>query len=195
MGDILTKTIKRLLRRRSYSHLRKMVNRTHSVDLARNFTSLSLSEELKLYELMDDPAARGTLLTKLDQDDLRQFTAAVPLSDLMVVAEHVPAEDLADLMESLPVDIGCRILEGLQKKSSEEVGDLLQYGRKTAGGIMATDCIALPLATTAREAIRRYRKSTKTSKPPFISTLPTSSSASAGYAHCVNWSQPNPKPH
>jgi magnesium transporter len=158
MGDILTKTIKRLLRRRSDTHLRKIINRAHPVDLARIFSSLSLSEQLKLYELIDDPVNQGTLLTKLDRDDLRQFTATLPLNDLIAAVEHVPADDLADLVEGLPEDIGRKVLEGMQRKSSEEVGDLLQYDGKTAGGIMATDFIALPLTTTVREAIRKIQK-------------------------------------
>ena len=94
-----------------------MVNRTHPVDLAWNFASPRLTERLKLYELMDDPTARLTLLTKLDQHDLRLFAAAVPLSDLISVAEHVPADDLADVVEGLPVDIGRQVLEGQQNRT------------------------------------------------------------------------------
>jgi magnesium transporter len=158
MGDILTRTIKRLLRRRSFTHLRKIVNRAHPVDLARLFSSLSLSEQSALYERINDPANRGTLLTKLDRDDLRQFSAALAPQDLIAVVKHVPADDLADLVEGLPEDIGREVLAGLQQAGSKEVGDLLQYDGKTAGGIMATDFIALPSTTTAGEAIRWIQK-------------------------------------
>jgi magnesium transporter len=157
-GDLLAKTIRRLLRRRSPSHLRKIVNRAHPGDLARIFRVLTPSEQLTLFNLINYPAGRGALLTKLDQDDLRQITAAIPLPELIAVVEQVPADDLADLVEGLPKEIGHQVLEGLQKENSEEVGDLLQYGRDTAGGIMATDFIALPENATVREAIGRIQK-------------------------------------
>ncbi len=157
-GDILARTIKRLLRRRSYSHLRKIVNRAQPVDLARIFASLSLTEQQSLYDLINTATDRGTLLAKLDKDDLRQFTTAIPLTELIAVLEQVPADDLADLVEHLPEDIGERVLAGMQKQSSEEVGDLLQYDAKTAGGIMATDFFALPETTTVREAIQRIQQ-------------------------------------
>ena len=151
--NILAKTIRRLLRRRSYSHLRKLVNRAHPVDLARSFTALGLKEQLKLYDLIDDPAGRGVLLAKLDVNVLHPFAAAIPLQDLIAASEHLAADDLADLVENLPPDIGRQFLEGLQRECSEGVGDLLQYDRKTAGGIMATEFIALPETTTVRAAI------------------------------------------
>ncbi|MDJ0876325.1 MAG: magnesium transporter [Desulfobacterales bacterium] len=157
-GDILAKTIKRLLRRRSFRHLRKIANRAQPVDLARTFAALTLNEQLNLYDLINAPAARGTLLAKLDPNDLQPFAAAIPLDELITVSEQIPADDLADLVEQLPPEIARQVLEGLQKESSEEVGDLLQYDRKSAGGIMATDFLALPERTTVREAIQRIQQ-------------------------------------
>lgn len=157
-GEIFTKTIKRLLRRRSYSHLGKIVNRAHPVDLARIFSSLRLSEQVLLYDLLHNPAERGMLLTKLDKDDLGPFAATIPLSELLSVSKHVPADDLADLVACLPDETGRKVLAGLQKENSEEVKDLLRYDRKSAGGIMATEFFALPETTTVREATYQIQK-------------------------------------
>jgi magnesium transporter len=157
-NKILSRTVKRLLRRKSHSHLGKIVNRTHPVDLARIFAGLRLSEQLTLFGLIEDRASRGTLLTKLDKDDLRHFASGVPLPDLIAVLELLPADDLADLVEYLPDDTGRLVLAGLQKASSEEVGDLLQYDRKTAGGIMAKEFFALPESTSVRDAITRIQE-------------------------------------
>ncbi|MDJ0887922.1 MAG: magnesium transporter [Desulfobacterales bacterium] len=156
--NILAKTIQRLLRRRSFSHLRKIVRRAHPVDLARSFSALSLNEQLQLYDLIDDPAGRSALLAKLDIDDLHPFAAAIPLGDLVAACEHLAADDLADLVENLPPEIGRQVLEGLQRECSEGVGNPLQYNRKTAGGIMATEFFALTETTTVREAIALIQK-------------------------------------
>jgi magnesium transporter len=156
--DILVKTIRRLLRRRSTSHLKKIVNRAHPVDLARIFPIFSLSQQQDLFHLLDGHDKRGTLLIKLGKNDLRQFATALPVSDLIAVLENVSANDVADLVEKLDSDISKAVLAGLNKESSDDVGDLLQYDSQSAGGIMTLDIISLHETTTVADAIGFIQK-------------------------------------
>ena len=50
---ILIDSIKRLLRRNALTHLRKIVDKTHAADLSAVFRSLSLSNQHKLFEMIE----------------------------------------------------------------------------------------------------------------------------------------------
>jgi magnesium transporter len=67
-GKILIETIKRLLRRDAVSHLRKIVNKTHAADLAAVFPSLSVSQQHKLFDMIDNNEQKGVLFSGLDKD-------------------------------------------------------------------------------------------------------------------------------
>jgi magnesium transporter len=155
---ILVNTLKRLLRRNSRPHLRKIVNRAHPVDLARAFPALSLPQQQNLFGLIRNPESQGILLTELDRDVLQTFTAALPLPNLIHIMERLPEDDVADLVGQLPEDTGQALLKGMKRQQSKDIGDLLRYDEDSAGGIMVPGFIALPESTTVRDAIRQLQK-------------------------------------
>ena len=156
--QILVNTLKRLLRRNAQPHLRKIVNRAHPVDLARAFPALRLPQQQFLFALIDAPQNQGILLTELDRDMLQTFVADMPLPRLIQILETLPEDDVADLVGHLPAEMGQALLNGMQRRQSEEIGELLRYDEDSAGGIMVPGFIALPETTTVHEAIRQLQK-------------------------------------
>jgi magnesium transporter len=138
--------------------LRKIVNKTHPADLARAFHSLSHAQQTTLFKLIDDREKQGMLITKIDTDDLQAIVESTDKEEFISILEQIPPDDVADLVGRLPEEIGQQILEGLNKESFEEIGELLQYDDQSAGGIMVPDFIALPEETTARAAINYIHK-------------------------------------
>ena len=151
-------TLRRLLNRNATASLRKIVNKTHPADLARAFHSLSHAQQATLFNLIDDREKQGLLITKIDTDDLQAIVESTDKEMFISILEQIPPDDVADLLGRLPENIGQRILEGMNKESSEEVGELLQYDDQSAGGIMVPEFIALPEETTARVAISYIQK-------------------------------------
>jgi magnesium transporter len=157
-GTILVDTLRRLLRRNATANLRNIVNKTHPADLAHAFQSLSQTQQVSLFRLIDDYEKQGNLIRKLDEDDLLAIVESMPMEAFIVVLDHIPQDDVADLVGRLPQEVGQQILEGMNRKNSEEIGELLQYDDKSAGGIMLPDIFALPEDTTAAEAIRSLQR-------------------------------------
>jgi len=58
-NKILVESVKRLLRRGAISHLGKIVNKTHAADLSVVFHSLSLAQQLKLFNMITDVEQKG----------------------------------------------------------------------------------------------------------------------------------------
>ena len=166
-NKILLDTVRRLLRREANSHLRKIVNKTHAADLSVVFRSLSLSEQLKLFGMIDDNEQKGILFSELEEDTLLEIVAELDLNEIVLILEQMPSDDVADLIGRLPDEKSATILEMMQKEDSEEVEDLLSYGDDTAGGIMNPDYVALREEATAKEAIAAIQKEYAEVEMPF----------------------------
>ena len=166
-SKILIDSIKRLQRRDATPHLRKIVNKTHAADLSVVFRSLSVYNQRKLFEMIEDMEQKGVLFSELDEDTFMALIEGMDLDIIVGVLEHMPTDDVADLIGRLPDDMSDSFLERMKKKDSEEVEGLLRYGDDTAGGIMVPDFIALREDATAKEAIESLQKEHLDVEMPF----------------------------
>ncbi len=166
-SKIFVDSIKRLLRRDATTHLCKIVNKTHAADLSVVFRSLSVSDQRKLFDLIEDIEQKGELFSELDEDTFMALIEGMDLDNIVEVLEHMPTDDVADLIGRLPDEMSDAILERMKEKDSEEVEGLLRYGDDTAGGIMVPDFIALREDATAREAIESLQKEHLDVEMPF----------------------------
>ncbi|MBC8430744.1 MAG: magnesium transporter [Desulfobacterales bacterium] len=155
---ILVDSIKRLLRRNATVHLRKIVNKTHGADLSMVFRSLSITQQLKLFIMIEDIEQQGILFSELDEGAFPALIEGIELDKIVEVLDHMPTDDVADLIGQLSKQKSDAILEMMKKEGSEEVEGLLHYDDDTAGGIMNPDFVALREETTAKEAIESLQK-------------------------------------
>ncbi len=153
---ILIDSIKRLLRRGADSHLRKLVNKTHAADLALVFqdANISLSDQIKLINLLDSVEQKGHLFATLDESIFPALIEKMDLDKVVRIFEEMSPDDVAAILNRLPEEKGEAILEMMQGDGSEEVEELLAYGDNTAGAIMLPDFIALKESVPAGEAIQ-----------------------------------------
>ena len=166
-SKILIDSIKRLLRRDATTHLRKIVNKTHAADLSVVFHSLSIPNQHKLFDMIEETEQKGALFSELDEDAFLALNEGIELDDVVEIFEHMPTDDVADLIGRLPDEMSDAIIKRMKKESSEEVEGLLHYGDDTAGGIMVPDFIALREDSTAKEAIESLQKEHLDVEMPF----------------------------
>ncbi len=164
---ILIESTKRLLRRGAVSNLRKIVNKTHAADLAVVFRSLTLSEQRRLFDLIDRVETKGVLLEDLDGDTLMLLLESMDLRDVVDILDSMPKDDAVDLIGRLPDELADAILDFMKKSGSQDVEDLLGYDDETAGGIMTPDFIALREDITAAGAIESLQKEYQDVEMPF----------------------------
>jgi magnesium transporter len=166
-NKILLESIKRLLRRDATSHLLKIVKKTHAADLALVFDSLSIHNQRRLFDIIDDVSIKGEVFSNLAEDTFLSLVNGMDLDDIVEILDLMPRDDVADLLGRLPVEKSDAILEKMKKEGSEEVEGLLHYEDDTAGGIMVPDFIALQEDTTAGEAIKSLQKEHLEVEMPF----------------------------
>ena len=101
-SKILVDSIKRLLRRNATTHLRKMLNKTHAADLSIVFRSLSILNQQKLLDLIDDVEQKAALFSELDEDTFLNLSEVIELDEIFEILEHMQSDDVADLLGQLP---------------------------------------------------------------------------------------------
>jgi len=166
-NKILVESIKRLLRRDATSHLYKIVKKTHAADLALVFESLSIHNQRRLFDLIDDVGMKGEVFSNLDEDTFLGIVDRMNVDDIVEILDLMPRDDVADILGRLPVEKSDVILEKMKKEGSEEVEGLLHYEDDTAGGIMVPEFIALGEDITAGEAIKSLQKEHLDVEMPF----------------------------
>ena len=164
---ILVESVKRLLRRDATTRLRKIVKKTHAADLSLVFYSLSIPNQRRLFNLIDEVEIKGEIFSNVDEDTFLNLIEGMSLDEMVEILDVMPKDDAADLLGLLPVEKSDAILEMMKKEGSEEVEGLLHYGDDTAGGIMVPDFIALREDTTAREAIESLQEEHLDVEMPF----------------------------
>jgi magnesium transporter len=166
-NKILLESIKRLLRRDATYHLLKIVKKTHAADLALVLGSLSVHNQIRLFDLIDDIGLKGEIFSNLDVDTFLNLVERMDLDDIVDILDLMPKDDVADLLGRLPVEKSDAILEKMKREGSEEVEGLLHYEDDTAGGIMVPEFIALKESTTAEDAIHSLQKEHLDVEMPF----------------------------
>jgi len=164
---ILVESVKRLLRRDATTRLRKIVKKTHAADLSLVFHSLSIPNQGRLFNLIDDIEIKGEVFSNVGEETVLNLIEDLNLDDVVEILDLMPKDDVADLLGRLPVEKSDVILEMMKKEGSEEVEGLLHYGDDTAGGIMVPDFIALREDTTARAAIESLQEEHLDVEMPF----------------------------
>ena len=164
---VLIDSIRRLLRRRASTHLKKIVNKTHAADLSVVFRSIPLAGQHMLFDLIQSTEQKGLLFSELEEDIFLNLIEGMALEEMVPIFETMPTDDVADLVGCLPDEQADAILKRMAKEGSDEVEGLLSYGDDTAGGIMLPDFIALREDVTSREAIESLQKEYLDVEMPF----------------------------
>ncbi len=164
---ILTVSIKRLLRRGATKQLINIINKTHMADLSIVFEELSAINRQKLFQLIKDPEQIGILFSKLDEPLFLEFVKNIEIEKLVVIFNHLPSDDAAELLGLLDEELSDQILAKMQKEESDNVEQLMSYGEDTAGSIMVTDFIALEEDVTAKQVIESLQNKYLDVEMPF----------------------------
>ncbi len=164
---ILVDSIKRLLRRKAYPNLLKIMTKTHAADLSIIFRSLPLEDQCTLFNMIPDISKKGILLSEMDEDAYLDLSENIPAGVLADIFEALPSDDVADLIDLLPEKVSEAVLKKMHRAGVEEVADLLSFADDTAGRIMTPDFIALREDITAKEAIASLQKEYSDVEMPF----------------------------
>ena len=133
------------------------ITELHPADLAEILSDLSRDEGSRLLQSLDDETLADTL-EEVEPDFQASLVEELPNERVADVLEEMSPDEAADLLAELPEDRGQEILRMMEKDEAEDVRKLLTFPVDTAGGIMNTEFVTVPLTYTASQVISLLRK-------------------------------------
>lgn len=109
--------------------------------------------------------ARSQALPELERAERAELLDGLSTPELVALLDRLDTDDQADVLADVDEDQVDHVL--VQLEDAHAVEALLSYGDDTAGGIMATEVVAVPLAATVAEATEAVRQNAEIVDPIF----------------------------
>lgn len=131
----------------------------YPADLARLLTHLPMHDAKRLFHWL--PSEQGGLaLAELDDAFRAELLEEAEHDRLTELLDHLETDDAADVLADLRPDVAFQVLPTLE--DSEDLRELLGYDEESAGGIMATEFVAVPANWNVQEATEEMRRHAET---------------------------------
>lgn len=125
-------------------------------DLATAVEGLPPGRRNQIAAALDDEELADLLEEMPEQDQVR-LLASLGLERSADVVEEMQPDDAADLLAEMPGEQRERLLTAMEAVQAEDLRRLLQYGPKTAGGLMTSQPLIVTPDTPVAEVLARIR--------------------------------------
>lgn len=177
---ILLGSIKKLLNRSAHMNIKKLLDKTHSADIADVLESLDWPSQKIVFHLVSSNVAKSEIISHLNKTMQATIVNSIPDNELVDVLSHMDSDDLADLVGGLEEDLSEKIMLSLKKIDKEKVEDLLQHEEDSAGGIMTTEILKLDENSTVSQAISLLQTSVDNAEATFYAYVVNADSKLVG---------------
>ncbi|MFQ5568070.1 MAG: magnesium transporter [Rhodothermales bacterium] len=159
VDEQLTEDISALLDAGQRGMVLNLVADLYPADLARLLSHLPRDEAKQLFQWLS-PEIGADVVVDLDDAFRADLLEEEPPERLTELIDELDTDDAADVLADLSKEIASQVLPELE--DAEEVRELLAYDEETAGGIMATELVAVPPTWTVAEATEEVRRNAET---------------------------------
>ena len=126
----------------------------HAAEIANLLESLPREQRSDLWEAVA-PAIEGEILPYLHEEARASIIDDMEPEEIVAAAENMEVEDLAEVLDSFPEDIGDHILQSLDEDHRRRLDSTLSFAEDTAGRLMSQDVISVRKDVTLA-VVQRY---------------------------------------
>ncbi len=120
----------------------RLFRKLHPARIAGLLESLPAADRAAAWDMVEHQRM-GKVLRHLHEEVRRRLASEMELDDLVDAARAMEPDDLVDLIQDLPGNLGREILLTLNRRERERVESMLSYPEDSAGGLMNLDQIAV----------------------------------------------------
>jgi len=129
----------------------------HPAEIATLLESLPKALRQKLWRLIPD-GVEGDVLSELGEEARGSILVKMADADVVAAAETMAVEDLANVMDELPVHISEALLESLNYDHRKRLEASLAFAEGTAGRLMSTNVISVRKDVSITVVLRYLRR-------------------------------------
>lgn len=148
--------IEKKIAKRDKRWLAKFFSRSHPADIATILDRADDSDKAYLFSLLSKEQAPD-VLAEVEEETARGILEALDIKRLSGIVAELESDEAVDVIGALPPAKREEVLRKISPEQRRELKQLLRYGEETAGGIMATEYVAVSDEVTADEAIGQIR--------------------------------------
>jgi sporulation protein YlmC with PRC-barrel domain len=139
----------------------RKLKRLHPAQIADLVEAASHEEGEEIIEAVgEDRELEADVFEELDIEHQLEFIRTRSDAEAARLLTSMAPDDAADLITAVDQERRLPILNLLPESEQKKVRSLLSYNPESAGGLMTTDFVSLPLATSLAEALDAVRRST-----------------------------------
>lgn len=147
-----------LLRKAEMDKFRESYFELHPYDQAQFYEKVEPGIRQIIYQFLSpDEMANVFEALELDDENYQPFIDEMESSYAAQMISSMYTDDAVDVLNELDKDQISHFLKIMDKKSAEDIRELLYYEEDTAGSIMTTEYVAIPENSTARSAMTIMR--------------------------------------
>ncbi|MBK1709003.1 MULTISPECIES: magnesium transporter [Marichromatium] len=147
----------------------RMLNALQPAEIAHLLESQPPKERELVWSLVD-AEYDGEILTYLNDDVREQLISQMDAGELVAAVGGLDTDDLADLIQDLPVTITSEVLKSLDQQRRERLQTALAFPEDSAGGLMNTDTVTVRPEVTL-DVVMRYLRRLKDGLPDITDNL------------------------
>jgi magnesium transporter len=134
----------------------KLLHRTHPAKVAGLLEALPPDERRAVWSMVETERA-GKVLTFLHEEICASLAQDLDPDDLAASVQTLALDDLVDLIQSLPSEIGVRLMAATKGSRRQQLEALLSYPEDSAGGLMNADPIEVRADVRVGTVLRYLR--------------------------------------
>lgn len=141
-AQMLAITVKKLFRRGADQNIRRILNKTHKVDVAALLDTFQVEDRVHIFNLLSDIDTKADVLSYLQDESQVEVIQRLSKNEVLQMVSLMESDDAADLLGNLSEEESKEILDSMKKQDSEDVADLMGYPEDSAGGLMNSDYLS-----------------------------------------------------
>ncbi|MFU2487376.1 magnesium transporter [Thauera sp. WH-1] len=134
----------------------KLLHRMHPAKVAGLLEALPPAQRSQAWSMVETERA-GRVLSFLHDEISTALAQELDLDDLLATVHHLELDDLVDLIQTLPSELGSRLVLATTGSRREQLESMLSYPEKSAGGLMNADAIEVRADVKAGIVLRYLR--------------------------------------
>jgi magnesium transporter len=149
--------VESLVHKQHVAELQKKVDDLHPADIAYVLEALPLDERLAVWDLVKADRD-GDILLEVSEPVRETLIADMERSELVRAAEHLDADELADLAPDLPDDVVQDVFHRLPAEEREQLRAAMSYEEDSVGALMDFDLVTIREDVTLEVVLRYLRR-------------------------------------